>query len=372
MDRSVYDRGIVNVGNAYRLKRAMKRAEQGEELTVLFLGGSITQDSAAIVHEKCYAYRTFKWWRQNFPKASIRYVNAGIGATDSRFAAARLSEDVLLKHPDVVYCEFSVNDENTALYKESFEGVIRGILTAPGEPALFLFNNVFYDDGRSAQEVHNEVAMYYDLPIVSIRDSIFEELLLGNLNRADITADNLHPNDYGHELVAGVITNLMDIIRERFLTEDEAVTPYVLPIKALTANRFFGAKRYRNDYEGIIANGFLKDESEQQGVRDVFKKGFFADQAGAELTFSVAAAAIYVQYRKTIAHPAGIAEVFVDGEPAGVLDANFEETWGDCLFMQQVYDGRSFEKHTVTIRLREVPEGMEKPFYLVAVLTRNA
>lgn len=371
MDRSVYDRGIVNVGNAYRMQRVMQRAENGESITVVFLGGSITQDSAATVHEKCYAYRTYLWWCENFPKASICYVNAGIGATDSRFAAARLSEDVLSKHPDVVYCEFSVNDENTALYKESFEGVIRGILTAPGEPALFLFNNVFYDDGRSAQEVHNEVALYYDLPVVSIRDSIYEEILLGNLTRSLITADNLHPNDYGHSLVADVITNLMDILKERFLTDGERVEAYFVPAP-LTKNRFFGAKRYRNDYSLVRSNGFIKDEATENGVRDVFKKGFYAYDAGAEITFSVEAAAIYLQYRKTIAHPAGIAEVFVDGVKAGELDANFEETWGDCLYLEKVYEGEEVLKHTLTVSLSEVPAGMEKPFYLVSVLTRNA
>ncbi len=46
-DRTVktleYERGISNTGNWYRMKRLFERAKAGEELTIGFLGGSITQ-----------------------------------------------------------------------------------------------------------------------------------------------------------------------------------------------------------------------------------------------------------------------------------------------------------------------------------------
>lgn len=60
-----------------RLKSCMRRAEAGEELTIGFFGGSITQDSLATKHENCYAYRVFRWWEETFPKAVFRYVNGG-------------------------------------------------------------------------------------------------------------------------------------------------------------------------------------------------------------------------------------------------------------------------------------------------------
>ena len=49
-----------------RLKRCMQRAEKGGELTIGFLGGSITQGSLATEHESCYAYRVFRWWQELF------------------------------------------------------------------------------------------------------------------------------------------------------------------------------------------------------------------------------------------------------------------------------------------------------------------
>lgn len=97
--------------NLARLKNCMLRAEKGEELTIGFLGGSITQGSLASKPENSYAYRVFSWWKKEFPKAGLHYVNAGIGGTTSHFGAARAVTDVLMYQPDVVIVDFSVNDE---------------------------------------------------------------------------------------------------------------------------------------------------------------------------------------------------------------------------------------------------------------------
>ena len=92
--------------NLARLKRCMQRAEKGGELTIGFLGGSITQGSLATEHESCYAYRVFRWWQENFPKSKFAYVNGGIGGTDSLFGVSRAVTDVLMYQPDVVVVDF--------------------------------------------------------------------------------------------------------------------------------------------------------------------------------------------------------------------------------------------------------------------------
>ena len=41
-----------------RIKSVIQRAQSGQELTIGFLGGSITQGSLATEHENTYAYRS--------------------------------------------------------------------------------------------------------------------------------------------------------------------------------------------------------------------------------------------------------------------------------------------------------------------------
>ena len=58
-----------------------------------------------------------------FPEAEFTCVNAGIGGTTSHFGAARAEEDLLYARPDVVFVEFSVNDDDEAHFKECYEGL---------------------------------------------------------------------------------------------------------------------------------------------------------------------------------------------------------------------------------------------------------
>ena len=143
--------------NLARLKDCMRRAEAGEELTLGFFGGSITQDSLATRHEYCYAYRVFRWWETAFPKARFHYVNGGIGGTTSHYGVSRVVTDLLMYQPDFAVVDFSVNDEPDVFFQETYEGLIRRILSWPSKPAVLILNNVFYDTGKSAQTYHNQV-----------------------------------------------------------------------------------------------------------------------------------------------------------------------------------------------------------------------
>ena len=73
-----------------KLAACMARAARGEELTIGFLGGSITQGSLASAEDKTYAYRVYRWWCDAFLQAEFHYVNGGIGGTCSCFGAAGL------------------------------------------------------------------------------------------------------------------------------------------------------------------------------------------------------------------------------------------------------------------------------------------
>lgn len=129
--------------NLSRLKNCMARAQRGEELTIGFLGGSITQGSLATEHENTYAYRVFNWWKETFPNGEFHYVNGGIGGTTSHYGVSRAVTDVLMYQPDFVIVDFSVNDEPDEFFQETYEGVIRKLLRWKSEPAVVILNNVF-------------------------------------------------------------------------------------------------------------------------------------------------------------------------------------------------------------------------------------
>ncbi|MBP1756913.1 MAG: hypothetical protein H6Q59_3311, partial [Firmicutes bacterium] len=85
--------------------------------------------------------------------------------------------------------------------------------------------------------------------------------------------------------------------------------------------------------------------------------------------FEVEGTIISVQYRKYAVHPAPVAKLVIDREEEKtvILDANFDETWGDCLYLQDIRVDLAPGKHVVEITIMdEVPE---KAFYLASVIT---
>ncbi|MDE6750835.1 MAG: SGNH/GDSL hydrolase family protein [Lachnospiraceae bacterium] len=360
------EQGWVNRGNLYRLKELMKRAEAGDRMTLAFLGGSITQGSLSSQHTNCYAYLVYDWFVRKFPKTAFTYINAGIGGTTSQFGVSRVEDDVLLYKPDLVLIEFSVNDENTDFYKETYEGLVRRVYGNQFEPAVFLVHNICYDTGVSAEEKHREIGAHYMLPSVSMKSTIYKEVVSGAIPNREITPDDLHPNTAGHALLAEVIC---DFLEKVYAQKDEAEEKFIIPA-ALTANAYEKAKRYQNYNCEPVCKGFVPDDSLKKYVTDIFRCGWSASDKGASIIFEVQGTELAVQYRKSVNKPAPIAVAIVDGdeENAVILDANFEETWGDSLSIDTIAHHIDNKLHKVEVRIKEAHEDDAVPFYLTSLI----
>lgn len=189
----------------------------------------------------------YTWWKETFPQAEFVYCNAGIGGTTSEFGAARVGTDLLAERPDFVIVEFSVNDESTEHFKETYEGLVRKILGAAWNPAVLLVHNVFYHNGANAQMMHAAIGRHYDLPSVSMQSSIYPEVVAGRIENRAITPDDLHPNDEGHALVASVITYFLEQVRSGKLTgSNTSFAPGAKLPAPLTKNAYEDSVRIRN------------------------------------------------------------------------------------------------------------------------------
>ncbi len=370
-----YENALVNAGDDSHIISVMQRALNGEKLTLAFLGGSITQGCLATTPEGCYAGLTYKWWKDNFPKAEFTYVNAGIGGTTSHLGVARVEEDIFSHKPDFLIIEFSVNDDNTAHFKETYEGLVRRVLRRENAPAVLLVHNVCYDTGNSAESVHVEVGKHYQLPSVSMKSTIYEQVASGNIANRDITPDDLHPNDAGHALLAEVITYYLNNVKEKAQTlwnRSEMITTGALTKELpapITVNGYENTHRYRNDeLVPVSCVGFVKDETPQSHIGDTFKKGFVASNLNDKIVFSVECSSIAVQFKRTMHGPLPKAKITVDGEHSLILDGNFDEDW-DCLALETVLEHGECKEHTVEVEIVETHENDREGFYLVSLIT---
>ena len=362
-----------------RLKNLMKRAANGESLVIGFLGGSITQGSLSSTPKNCYAYLVYEWWKKSFPNAAFSFVNGGIGGTTSHYGGARAWKDVLCYRPDIVTVDFSVNDDANEFFEETYEGTLRRLLAAPSAPAVVVLNNVFYDTGKNAQDYHNRIADHYGIPHVSIKDTVYPDVESGKIVRADITPDNLHPNDKGHRLVADEICKLLDSIKAE--VEEETIAgeniegkstkteaSVVLPAP-LTENAYEHSRLIQIQDNEAILDGFLVDPIEKKGMLDIFKNGWTAAHTNDKISFEIECSCLAVQYRKSVQQPVPKAKAVIDGdeEHAVILDGNFTEDWGDCLYLEPLLHHAEKKVHRIEITVTDAKD-IVRPFYLVSLI----
>ena len=189
-----YESSIYNMGNTYRLTKKLEAAENGEKLTMAYLGGSITEG-------KKYSSPFSDYVKSTFAKGGFTEVNAGLSGTSSVVGLVRSEENIVSKNPDIVFIEFSVNDHGDIMYKKSFESVIKKFLDLPNEPAVVIIINRS-KGGFSSQSQMVPVGENFDIPIISMDNALTKAFNSGFLSTGDYFSDEYHPHDKGGQLIA--------------------------------------------------------------------------------------------------------------------------------------------------------------------------
>lgn len=345
---AMYERAVVSEGNKARLAKAMKKAANGEDITVGVIGGSITQGSSATDHNNCYAELFHKYWVEKFPQSNVNFVNAGIGGTNSYLGVHRVDTQLLDSKPDAVIVEFSVNDTDKLMNKYSYDSLVRKILNCDSQPAVMLLFTT-QEDGTSLWETHKEIGAAYDLPMLSYRAVVYPEVSAGTLDWKDISPDNIHPNDEGHKLIGQLVSRYLDNVYDDLDNIDDSSVAFDTP--AYTADYYKDAKMLgASDITPREISGF------EQGGNSVYPELFpdnFVTEGEGYLKFETECKCLGFFYLKKVDGKGGKYDVYVDGERKGALDADFKGGWGNYGETQQILISKDSEKHTVEIKLAE-------------------
>ena len=337
--KTVQPQSLVSTGDLSRVWQVMAKAQRGEKVTVAVIGGSITQGAKATKPELRYGSLVADWWRKAFPNAQIEFVNAGVGATGSNFAALRAQRDLLSHQPDFVVVEFGVNDGNTQAFAETLEGLTRQILKQPNQPAVVqLF--MMHTGGGNAQEWHSKVGAHYNLPIVSYRDALWPEIQAKRLAWDVVMADEVHPNDCGHACAADFVDYLLEIAKKR-MGAPTAIKPLPAPL-------------FSDLYEhtSLFEAPDLKPLSNSGWTLDKTWKNWVSDKPGSVIEFEINGTAIFSMHL-VVKRAMGKAKLQVDGGAPVVYDGWFNQTWGGYRCTNLLAKDLKPGKHTVRIELLE-------------------
>lgn len=255
------------------LDNTVYKLEHDKELTIGYIGGSITLGSGASNPAYSWRAKTTKWFEDEYPAAAITEINAGIGGFGSIPNVFRAKSHLLSGEPDLVFIEAAVNDygQNEATIKDSMEGLVRQIYEAnPFADIVMVYTlnksgaELDYDNGQLMKTVqwHEEIAEYYGIPFINVGYGLYQVIDAG-VNGATwetMFRDNEHPSDEGYAIYA-------DLVQEFLLEELDLATPALPQAYTVPAKLRVSALDQADIVDGyeLAVHGFEQEESSMGG-----------------------------------------------------------------------------------------------------------
>ncbi len=189
------------------------RAKAGEQLSVVFFGASLTWGANATdPNLTSYRAEIGRRLEATYPKAHFHFWDSAIGGTGSQLGVFRFDRDVLSHQPDLVFLDFSANDDiysdNTETLA-SYESLVRRAIVDTHAPVVqvifpFKWNVVSADlEKMKRRDGHLAIAGAYQ---TVVGDAIALAIDRVKSGATPIEAlwpyDGVHPGNGGYVLFA--------------------------------------------------------------------------------------------------------------------------------------------------------------------------
>lgn len=374
---------LLSTGNNARIKKVMEKAQNGEDVTLAYIGGSVTEGQGANPNGKCYAKASCDVFAAKYGTGeNVHYINAGMSGTPSSLGIVRYERDVLGQmtagdHPDILFIEFAVNDSGECTNGGAYEGLIRRALDS-GSAVVLLFS--VFRDNWNMQTTYIPYGEYYDLPMVSMKNAVSSCLNEEGFIKWYFS-DAYHPTNEGYKLTASCIENLFDAIAAE--DEEEDTIKNLSDLAPMNTDAYAGTTMMGPDTIGSLlaaedsslvsfdAGGFSKTDNATgtylyDSKKQKFEKNWMhgTDSQEEALTATVNCKNLLVVYKLSNAAATGTAELYVDGEKKVTMNGYNKDGWNNATTVL-AFNEEEAKEHTIEIRMAEGHENKE--FTLLAL-----
>ncbi|PWV99528.1 lysophospholipase L1-like esterase [Paenibacillus cellulosilyticus] len=369
--RALLAKSLLSEGNNDRLKAAIEKAKRGEDVTIAYIGGSITQGAGAKpINTESYAYRSYMQFKQMFGQVGrdhIHLIKAGVGGTPSELGIVRYDRDVLRDgavKPDIVIIEFAVNDAGDETNGVCYESLALNALASDNRPAVILLFSVFMNDWN-LQDRLSPVGTHYGLPMVSIKDAVVEQFSLRTdegriISKRQFFYDIYHPTNAGHRLMADCLAHLFaETDQAHPVSED-----IIIDKPPIIGNDFVGTKLLdrNSSLEGLVTiepGSFTATDADlQMAEMDDHPYGspqfpnnwmHTGESGGESFRMTIRSRRLLLVYKDSGSSEFGRAEIWVDGLHTRDADPH-EINWTHCTAVI-LYNEPVAREHTVEIMM---------------------
>lgn len=362
--KKMCETGVDSTGNLARLASVFKRAEAGEELNVVYIGGSICAGAGADPGGNWVSGVT-DWFEKRFPKAKVTGVNAGVGGTGSDFGIMRLQKHVLNFDPDIVFIEFVSNDGAGEKYRESYEALLRKFFEYGEDTAVIqvLVASINRDNGHAdVRRNHFEFAEHYDLPNIDIHRGVHAGVDTGLFDFGDFTHDGDHPTTWGHMVMSEIIEHFLEVADEK-IKKASASELVIKPLPEMINKDTYMHLGYIDEYhtDGIVSMGDWEQIVDpDEGALCTYNVWTTSKVGGKPLTFKFTGKELYLMLYNSqcleLKISDGVNEYIVSSPevaPAAAFSADEVKEYTVTVTMKQFYHNEK--------------TGVDEPPYLFAI-----
>ncbi len=353
----------------------MKKIQSGQEVTVAYLGGSITEANG-------WRPKTTAWLQKSYPNAKFKEIQAAIGGTGSDLGVFRVGHDALQYNPDLLFVEFAVNDggaEPADIWR-CMEGIVRQTWRKdPLTDIVFAYtihcgmtNDVKQGNCPRSASSMELLADFYGIPSVNFAVQVVELMTQGKLIfQADkqpengviwFTDDGCHPRDEGHEVY-------LKLMAEAFtqMKDGKPVDHKTKLAKAFVADNWEAAKMIPLNETMLSGNwkALPKEDDKQKCFGGRMGQIWMADQPGSKLHFKFKGAVARVY--DLLGPDGGQVTITVDGKTGDKPVPRFDSfcTYHRIATLGLVCDRAMDQIHEVTVELHpEQPDRKSVAFRL--------
>ena len=394
-DAGTYDKmvkqGVFSTGNNARIKAVLQKARAGEDVSLAYIGGSITEGGGYKPNSACYAEVSATAFAKKYGKdggGNVHFINAGMSGTSSDIGIIRYGRDVVGRlpegssHPDILFVEFAVNDSGCETKGGAYEGLIRQALKS-GSAVVLVFS-VFNNLNRVEEMNYRKYGTKYDLPMISTADAIKDDYQTPGFYDWFYN-DSLHPNANGYKLMADCILELMDRVDKEDAEPDNIID--VDSIEAVTSSSYEEIKMIDSTttadsdpaISAISAGGFSSKDSDvptfqyQYNGKDGeqwFPNNWMYNGSGTNtpLTIEVNCRTFMLLYKETSESAYGSADLYVDGVKKSTLSCYNKSGWNNgkvCIALQE----EESAKHKIELKMAAGDEAKKFTLYAIGYQT---
>ncbi len=358
-------RSLMQTGNNYRLKKAIEKARNGEEVVIAYIGGSVTEGAGASPNNKCYAYQSYLYFKDTFANGgdNVKFVNAGMSGTPSTIGMIRYDRDVVAKYgnPDILFVEFAVNDSDDPTNGDCYESLVKDALISESNPAVVLLFSVFQSQWN-LQDRLKPVGVHYDLPMISIKDAVVPELRNGSLTTQDFFSDAYHPNNKGYQIMTDCIAYMYSVVD----SEPASASDITIPNSPKIGDSFVGVQlvdsKSSDANVAVTAGGFSGTDNAVGTFSYATSTKTFpnnwtkaASAANDSFKMELTCKNLVLLYKSSNSASFGKADVYVDGAKVATVSGYAAGGWNNPA-LKLVLDEDTAAKHTIEVKMADGDE----------------